>query len=72
MKTNVLTPERKALLDQCVEDGWPLIQMRKTHGFCHTTVKRHYPEYRGMDNREAAKLGAAARRTTLALRKARR
>jgi len=65
-----ITPERLATIKQCVADGWPLIQIKRTHKVTWTTMRRHFPDYRGLDNQEAAKLGATARRTTLALRRA--
>jgi hypothetical protein len=42
-----LAPERKALLDAAVTDGWPIRQIIATHGIGTATVKKHYPEYRG-------------------------
>jgi hypothetical protein len=68
---NTLTPERKALLDELVKDGWPLIEMHRTHRFSWDTVRRHHPDYRGMDQTEAAKLGNTARQVTLAIRRRR-
>lgn len=65
-----LTPERKALLDKLVEEGWPMIEMLRTHGLDYRTVKRHHPEYRGIcDKKEQGQLGSAARQLTLALRR---
>jgi len=43
-----LTPERKALLDRCVLDGWPIRQIQETYGFNFQTVKKWHPEYKGM------------------------
>lgn len=68
--TTQITPEKLEVLTQCVQDGWPLIQITRTHKADWRTMRRHFPDYRGMNLREAAKLGALARRTTLALRKA--
>lgn len=65
-----ITAERLDIIKQCVADGWPLIQIYRTHKVNWETMRRHFPEYRGLDRREAAKLGATARRTTLALRRA--
>ncbi len=64
-----MTPEYLATLQQCVADGWPLIQIKRTHGTCWKTMRRHFPDYRGMPKPEAARLGAAARRATLNQRK---
>jgi hypothetical protein len=60
-----LSPERLATLQACVDDGWPIIQITRTHRASWETMRRHFPDYRGMDNREAAKLGAATRKLTL-------
>jgi len=64
-----LTPEKRALIEKCIEDGWPLIQIQRTHAVSWGTLRRRFPSYRGMALHDAAKLGAAARRTTLTLRK---
>jgi len=58
-----ITPERKALLDVLVADGWPFREMRFTHGFGYDTVKYHYPDYKGMALGEAGKLGRQNVRT---------
>jgi hypothetical protein len=47
-----LAPERKALLDAAVADGWPIRQIIATHGIGTATVKKHYPEYRGQAREE--------------------
>jgi len=60
-----ISPERLALIQQCMAEGWPLIEITRTHGVSWETMRRHFPEYRGLDRTESAKLGAAARRTTL-------
>jgi hypothetical protein len=60
-----LSAERLALLQQCMAEGWPLIQIYLTHRITRTTVQRHFPEYRGIPLQEAAALGAAARRLAL-------
>lgn len=52
-----LSDERKALLDACVADGWPIRQMTETHGFNFSTIKKHHPGYTGMSHSEAGKLG---------------
>jgi hypothetical protein len=65
-----LSAERLALLDSLVEQGWPLIEMKRTHRFDWHTVRKYHPEYRGIsDKTEQGQLGNAARQLTLALRK---
>jgi len=60
-----ITEERLAVVQQCIADGWPLIQIYKTHRVTRATVLRYFPEYRGIPLQEAARLGAAARRLAL-------
>lgn len=60
-----ITPERLAVVQQCIADSWPLIQIYRTHKVTRTTVRRYFPDYRGMPKQEAASLGAAARRLAL-------
>lgn len=64
-----MSPERKALLDELVKDGWPMLEMARTYGISYKTVQRHYPDYRGISKTEQGKMGCAARKLTLALRK---
>lgn len=64
-----MAPERKALLDRLVEEGWPMLEMKRTHGIDYATVQRHYPDYRGIDKQEQGRMGCAARKLTLTLRK---
>lgn len=54
-----LAPERKALLEQCVLDGWPIRQIIQTHGFGTRTVKKHHPDYHGMCAEDSGKLSMA-------------
>jgi hypothetical protein len=56
-----MTPERKALFEKCLNDGWPFIQIQKTHNVSWHTLNRLFPG-RAMDLKEAARLGAATRR----------
>lgn len=62
-----LTPERKELLDKLVADGWPLREMRFTHGFGHDVVKHSYPDYCGMSLSDAGKLGRQRGHTDAAI-----
>jgi transposase len=57
-----LTPERKALLDAAVEDGWPIRQIIATYGIGTHVVKRYYPDYKGMTQYEAGRLSMAMKR----------
>lgn len=51
--------DRLRLAERCLEDGWPYRQITLTHGISASTLRRHFPG-RGMDRKEAAKLGYAA------------
>lgn len=57
-----LSPERKVLLDEAVADGWPIRQIIATYGIGTSTVKKHYPDYKGITQREALELSWASRR----------
>lgn len=63
-----VTAERRAVLAQCVADGWPLLEIHRTHGANYRTMRRHFPDYRGMPKPEAAKLGAAAKKANQKMR----
>jgi transposase len=58
-----LSPERKALLDAAVADGWPIRQIIATYGIGTHTVKRYYPGYAGMSAVESGRLAMAIRHT---------
>lgn len=58
-----------ATLRACVADGWPLIQIYRTHRIARLTVRRHFPDYRGMPLPEAARLGAYAKRANERIRR---
>ena len=66
---NHLKPERKALLEKCVLDGWSLLDMRRTHGFGPDTVKYHHPHYNGMSLSDAGKLGRLMERVDKAIQR---
>lgn len=57
-----MSAERLAVIQQCVDDGWPLIQIKRTHGAGWDVMRKYFPDYRGMNQKEAAKLGALARK----------
>lgn len=40
-----LSPERRALAQQCLDDGWSYWQLRETYGFTHRTLVRNFPGY---------------------------
>lgn len=62
-----LSAERKALLDAAIADGWPIRQIITTYGIGTRTVKKHHPEYHGMSQVEAGRLGMSIRRTAAKL-----
>jgi len=64
-----LAPERKELLERLVEDGWPIREITKTHGFNFYTIKRLHPDYTGMTQVEAGKLSMAIRQVDDHLKK---
>lgn len=57
----VIAEERLSLAEACLDDGWSYRQITLTHGISGPTLRRHFPG-RGMDLREAAKLGWATRK----------
>lgn len=57
-----LTPERKALLAAAIADGWPIRQIIATYGIGTSTVKKHYPDYRGMSREDSIALSHGTRR----------
>lgn len=59
---------RMDLLRQCVEEGWPLIEITRTHGFDFRTIRKYFPDYRGLPLKEASQLGVQARRTNRSIR----
>jgi hypothetical protein len=63
-----LAPERELLLGELVEDGWPIRQITKTHGFNHSTIKRLHPDYVGMTQREGGKLSWAIKQANEKMR----
>ena len=54
-----ITAERLELARKCLDDGWPYRQVYLIHRISPKTLRRHFPG-RGMDRKEAAKLGYAA------------
>jgi hypothetical protein len=62
-----ITPEKLALIEKCLDEGWPFVQISRTHNVSWNTLDRHF-RGRGMDLKEAAKLGNVAMKTSVALR----
>lgn len=56
--TRRISPQKLALVKDCIDEGWPIIEITRTYGVTRVTVKRHFPEYRGMDMKEASSMGA--------------
>ena len=63
MPANV-TKERLALIEKCLDEGWSFRQIQLTYHVDWSTLNRHFPG-RGMDKKEAARLGAAYRKLSL-------
>ena len=63
-KVNQLSMERRALIEQCLKDGWSWHQIHKTHGVTWETMKRHYDGTQ-WTLKQGASLGAAHRRAQL-------
>jgi hypothetical protein len=53
-----MTPERLALIEQCLDDGWPFSEIVETYGVSHGTLKKYFPG-RQMPKQEASSLGLA-------------
>lgn len=64
-----MTPERIALLTYCVEDGWPVTEIIATHRISHDTIRKFYPDYRGMPGEDRDAIAALARKLNPMLRK---
>lgn len=64
-----MSPEKRAAIEACIADGWPLIQIQRTFRMNWKTVRRHFPDYRGMPKPEAARLGAYAKRANERMRR---
>lgn len=56
-----ITPERLAFIEELLDEGWSFRQIQLTHRVSWKTLNRHF-KGRGMCQKEAAKLGAEARR----------
>lgn len=65
-----MSPEKRAAIEACIADGWPIIQIQRTHRVGRLTVRRHFPHYAGMPLQEAARLGAYTKRANERIRRA--
>lgn len=65
-----ITPERLEQLSQAVEDGWPIKQIVTTYNTSWGTLRKYFPDYRGLDLKHASSLGIHARRMNKQIRKA--
>lgn len=54
-----ISAERLALVEKCLDEGWPFLQITQTHGISASTLRRHFPG-RGMPLKDAAELGYRA------------
>jgi hypothetical protein len=61
-----ISKERLAIAEQCLDDGWSFWQITQTHRISAKTLRRHFPG-RGMDVKEAAKVGYAAMKASKAM-----
>ena len=67
MASNI-SAERLAIAEQCLDDGWSFWQITQTHHIGAVTLRRHFPG-RGMDVKEAAKVGYAAMKASRAMKR---
>lgn len=51
-----IAPERLALAKKCLDEGWPFIEITRTHGIGAKTLRRHFPG-QGWTPKEGAQLG---------------
>lgn len=38
-----ITPEKLALVKECLDDGWSQVEIYRTHGVHTKTIRRHFP-----------------------------
>lgn len=48
--------ERRAILAQCVEEGWPVTEIMDTHGIAQSTIQRYHPGYSGMSQKDKSEI----------------
>jgi hypothetical protein len=51
-----MTPERLALVKQCIDDGWSQIEIYRTHKVHPMTQRRHFPG-KGWTAKQGAAMG---------------
>lgn len=60
MKTDTvgrpISPERLALAKECLDDGWPYVEITRTHGISGPTLRKYFPG-RGWSVKQGARLG---------------
>lgn len=56
-----LTPERKALVQQCLADGWSQVEIYRTHRVHPKTVRKYFPGS-GWTLKQGAQLGYLVRK----------
>lgn len=48
--------ERRAILAQCVEEGWPVTEIIDTHGIAQSTIQKYHPGYSGMSQKDKSEI----------------
>ena len=51
-----VSPEKLALVEKALEDGWPFAEISRTHHITAVTLRRHFPG-RGWTPKQGAELG---------------
>lgn len=55
MSANI-TPEKLAVVEKCLDDGWSQVEIYRTHKVHPATIRRHFPG-RGWTLKQGAELG---------------
>lgn len=45
------TSEKLESIRQCISDGWSILQIKETYKISYASLKRHFPDYRGLGQR---------------------
>lgn len=56
-----ITKERLDEIEKCLNEGWPFLEITKTHKVSYKTLRKYFPG-RQWSRHEVAKLGALSRR----------
>lgn len=56
------TPAKLEAIRQCISDEWPLRQIEETYRVSYRSLKKHFPDYKGMGQREAGAISSASRK----------